>query len=462
MARLSTLAPAALIRSSLLPLLLAALLLLGASTALAASTSTSPPAKHPASGPPANPTWSHPFSLGGPYSADVLPAQIAFSSAGEAAVAYAVYDEDAPQISQGYLVTRSPAGQHARPRRLPHSQEVLGLAFDGSVLDLLSGTSPVQYPCCSSATALTFNNNRFGRMQTLATGLDGATLASLTPLPGQHVLAALAAESGVWVAQSPTVGHFRSSRRLTGPTSAPETLASAGLRDGRSAVAWTAGTVDVFDVAPDTIELATGTDQKAPSSARVAVTVPAGHSIDELSLAGGPAGPTAGWIESWFDSAGNLHSEAVVADLTGRLRPRTFPVSGQLASSLTLAADAKGDQAMAWKTCTTAGSCSVRAISRAAGKRFGGVQRLGALDAGQEPAAAVASDGDALVGWIDGSGHVLASSRHGADGRFGSAKTVSSAGLAADLTLAFGPSDQALAAWTQGTVAPSVVAAYYP
>jgi hypothetical protein len=209
------------------------------------------------------------------------------------------------------------------------------------------------------------------------------------------------------------------------------------------------------------IFLATGSAQRAPRRAVLALTAPQGHGIDELALAGGSRGPTVAWTESWSDSAGNYHSEAVVSDLTGSVRPRTFEVPGELASGLVLASNAHGDQVLVWKTCDALGSCSVRALSRATGHRFGAPARLGAIDVSQVPSAAVAPNGEALVAWITG-GHVVVEDRRSAFSGFGPPTTVASTTSGSDPAVAFGPGGQALAAWTQGMAAPTLMAAFHP
>jgi hypothetical protein len=191
------------------------------------------------------------------------------------------------------------------------------------------------------------------------------------------------------------------------------------------------------------------------------MTAPSGHGIDELGLAGAAGGPTAAWTESWFDRGGNYHSEAAVADLHGPPVARRFQIAGRLASGLTLVADAKGDEVLAWKTCDVLGNCSVRAASRPAGKRFGEPQRLGAVDPGEAPAAAVSSDGEALVAWISG-GRVMVADRRHADGRFGSPITVARTTEASQVDVAFGSAGQALAAWTQGIATPTLRGAFLP
>jgi hypothetical protein len=65
------------------------------------------------------------------------------------------------------------------------------------------------------------------------------------------------------------------------------------------------------------------------------------------------------------------------------------------------------------------------------------------------------------VGWVAG-GRVLVAGRAGPAARFGRPATISSVPSAYALTLAFGPSSQSLAVWTQGTAAPRLIAAYHP
>jgi hypothetical protein len=374
-------------------------------------------------------------------------------------VAFGLYNIDFPDQSRGLLSTRSQAGKLSRMRQVPNAQEVLALAYDGAALQLLTAISPRGVACCSTARALTLTSGRWGHKRTLLTDLNGAALASLVALPKSHMLAAIASGAATWVAQAQAVGRFRAPHRLTSASFSPQTVAGASLSRGRSAVVWTETAASFANVPATGLFLATGTGQHPPHSGRRVLSVPSGYGIDELALAGGTAGPTAAWTESWFDRSGTYRAEAAVADLSGHVRARTFNVRGQLASGVTLAADAKGDQVLAWKTCDPVGGCSVRAVSRAAGHRFGSPQRLGGIDTGEDPAAAVAPNGEALVGWVDG-GHVLVADRRTAGGRFGGAQTVSGAPGASSLALAVGPSGQALAAWVQGVATPSVRAAF--
>jgi hypothetical protein len=374
-------------------------------------------------------------------------------------VAFGLYNIDFPDRSFGLVATRSPKGKLSRARPVPGSQEVLALAYDGHALQLLTATSARGVACCSTARALTLTTGRWGHQRTLLSDLNGAALGSLVALPKSHMLAAIASGAATWVAQAQAVGRFRPPHQLTSASFSPQTVAGAALSKGRSAVAWTETAASFANVPASGVYLATGTSKHPPRFGRLALSVPSGHGIDELALAGGTAGPTAGWTESWFDRFGTYRAEVAVADLSGRVRARTFYVTGQLASGVTLAADAKGDQVLAWKTCDPVGGCSVRAVSRAASHRFGSPRRLGGIDTGEDPAAAVAPNGEALVGWVNG-GHVLVADRRTAGGRFGGALTLSRSTGASSLALAFGPSGQALVAWVQGVVTPSVRAAF--
>ena len=67
-----------------------------------------------------------------------------------------------------------------------------------------------------------------------------------------------------------------------------------------------------------------------------------------------------------------------------------------------------------------------------------------------------------LVGWVRGGQPVAAvAPRTGSGAGFGSPATLSTSTYALNVTVAFGPRRQALAAWSQGTLAPSIVGAAY-
>jgi hypothetical protein len=138
----------------------------------------------------------------------------------------------------------------------------------------------------------------------------------------------------------------------------------------------------------------------------------------------------------------------------------SLQLAGVMASGLTFAADSHGDEVLGWKTCSWSGSCAVQASVRTAGKAFGRPARLGSIDAGEVPALAVGPGGQTLVSWITG-GHVLAAYLSPHSTRFGKATTVSSTVYAADVAVAFRSSGQAIAVWSQNTLAPEIVGALF-
>jgi hypothetical protein len=98
---------------------------------------------------------------------------------------------------------------------------------------------------------------------------------------------------------------------------------------------------------------------------------------------------------------------------------------------------------------------------RRAKSTFGPYSSFGQVDPGQTPAVAVGPDGQAIVAWIR-SGRPLAAVGSARSRRFGATRTLSSrAQFASDLTVGYGPRRTALAAWSQGTLNPSVVGAAY-
>ncbi len=409
--------------------------------------------------------WGPRFQLAAPGGLDTIPAQVDFSPSGAAAAAFGVTDLDHPAVSNAFVTVRSPGGAVAKPLHVPGAQQVLSLTFAGSSVELLTGTSPPGLACCSAAQAVELTNRgRFMRPRTLVSGLVGNSLGQLVTLAGGRMLAAIASGNGVWAAQSVSGDRFAATHRLTSAPELPESLAATSLGSGNSVVAWTAAPAP--RALARSIFIATGSKLSGPRRARAALTVPAGHRIDQLGLAANASTPTVAWIESWFDRRGGYHSEARVADLTARPLVRTLSRANQVVSGLAFAGDAVGDQAVAWKVCPALSSCTLQAALRRAGASFAAPASLGPIDPSQAPALAVGGNGEALLGWVR-LGHpvvaesppVPAASHRSA--RFGAARVLSATVYAADLTLAFGPAREAIAVWTQGTLAPSVVGDAY-
>jgi hypothetical protein len=409
---------------------------------------------------PAQAGWSRPQRLAGPYSLDVVGAQLAFSPGGEAAFGFGVENEDHPATSEAVAALRSRAGKLARARRVPAAAQVLDLAYDGGDLSLLVGSSRSGEPCCGSVGLVKVVDGTPRRSRAVVSRLTGTTLGRLLPLPGGRLLSAVATAEGVWVEQAGPSGRPAPARRLTPAVAAPQTLAATTLSASHTIVGWTAAAGQPAPVPPASVVVAVGSQRRAPHDPHVALSVAPGHQIDELALGRARAGATAAWIESWYDAQGVLHSQAMVADLARPVRVRAFPIDGLLASGLSLATDSSGAQVLAWKVCDQAGSCSVEAVTRDSGRRFGQPVGLGSTDASQAPAAAVSHKGVALVGWID-RGHVFAAARARRARRFAASRVVSATNFAADLTVGFGTGEEAIAAWTQGTFAQSVMGAVF-
>lgn len=399
--------------------------------------------------------WGKPFELATPGSLDYFDPQLAFSAAGAASAAFAVGDVDAPGTSQAYLVGRSATGRFGRPRSIAGAQQILSLAYDGRSLELLVGASPPNLDCCSSAEAVQVTaSGDVQRARTLVGGLTGATQGQLLTLADSQMMAAVATEGGVWVVQSARDNRFAGQQRVSDRGQEPISMSAAWLGGEATIVAWTAGTGTIGATTPRSIYYATGTRRQAPDRARVALTVAAGHRIDELAVVRRGSGSTLAWVESWYDRQGVYHSRVEAADLAPNPQIRALSPENRLASGLTFASDAAGDQGLAWGSCTVAGACAVQAAGRPAKAAFGTTRTLGASDSDQPPALTISPRGQVIVGWVRG-GHPVASVG------FGSPSVLSSTTFASEPTVAFGPQGEALAAWTQGTLHPSVVAAAY-
>ncbi len=403
--------------------------------------------------------WGRPFRLTSPYSTDLTPATVAVASNGTAAAAFSLQGQDNPAVSQPYVAMRSAGGRVSSPRALPGAQLVLDMTFSGSALKLLTGNSERGNACCSTVQAQSLANGRLGRPQTLVGKLTGATLGTLTTLPSGRLLATIATDRGVWVTQNRPGSGFGATHRLTAGSAIPWTVTASADARGQTVVAWLATHGQQGEVAPTQIVAAAGSERAAPKSARTVFTAAAGRSLDELVLASAGSAVTGGWVESWFDR-GAYRSQLVVSDLAAGSRGRVYSVSGQTPSGLQIAGNGRGDEVVSWKACRSSNACTAMAAIRRRGGQFGAALSLGSIDPGQLPVAAVASDGDSLVGWISG-GQAYAAERTPSGSRLGPRRAISSTTYASNLALSFGPGRTALAAWTQGTLAPDVVGAVF-
>jgi hypothetical protein len=300
----------------------------------------------------------------------------------------------------------------------------------------------------------------FGRPRTVVDQLAGFTLGRVLAVGSGRLLAAVATERGVWSAQSDSAGRFGPTRRLSAKQRSPWTLAATILPSATTFIGWTEAAQQPGSDGPRALMLAEGSSAAGPRTGRAAFTVAAGHELDEVALAPGSGTSTAAWIESWFAPDGSYRSQAVVADLGRRPAGRGFPIAGTVASGIAAAGDGSGGDVVAWRACDRAASCSVWAVFRRAGARFGAPSRLGAIDASQAPVTAVGAGGRAVVGWV-ASGRVIAAARGPRDARFSAPATVTTSSFAHDLTMAIAADGSVVAAWTQGTLNPSLVGAFY-
>jgi hypothetical protein len=373
-----------------------------------------------------------------------------------------VENVDSPGLSSSVVTLRSPGGALGAPRQVPGAQQVLGLAFDGPSLELLTATSPQALACCSQAAAVRVSSGgAFARSHTLISDLDGNSLGQLVTLADGQMVAAIASSNGVWAAQSVSGNRFAGAHRLTVSSDLPEALAATSLGGEKSIVAWTTGSGAAGEASPRSIYAAIGSRLSAPRRSRALVTLRSTLRIDELAVAARGAMPTLAWIQSWFDSHGNYHAQAEAADVGARPPSvRALSPAGQVASGLAFAGAANGDQAVAWKICGSDGSCTLDASARGVTGIFSQPVSLGSIDASQTPSLSVSPNGEALVGWVR-FGHPVAAVSQPASGRFGPTQVLSPTIYALDLAVSFGPKREGLAAWTQGTLAPSVVAAAY-
>jgi hypothetical protein len=405
--------------------------------------------------------WGAPFQFAKPGTLDVVSPQAAIAGSGASAAAFGIQDVDTPGVSQGYVTLRpgGAGGAPGNPIAITGAQQILAATYDGGSLELLTGAAPGKQTCCSSAQAVQVGaGGAVSRARTLVGGLTGATQGRLLTFKNGAMLAAVATERGVWVSQSAKANRFGGQHLLTHGGQLPETLDAAWLGAESSIVAWTSARGVAGQAAPRSITYALGAKTHAPRGPKTAVTVPAGHRIDELGVAARAGGATAVWVESWSDQSGAFHSVVRAMDIAPHATVRNLSAANRLASGLSFTGDVAGDQAAAWQSCTAQAACETQADTRSAKGSFGPVRTLGAIDASQEPATAVGAHGQVLVGWVRG-GHPVAATASGAGRRFGSPVTLSSTTFALDLSVAVGSGGSELAVWTQGTLNPSVVGA---
>ena len=97
------------------------------------------------------------------------------------------------------------------------------------------------------------------------------------------------------------------------------------------------------------------------------ITVPADHWIDELALAAKRSAANRRMDRELVSTPpACINHSSRWPTLGATVRPITVSLPGELASGIAFAADAKGDQLLAWKGCTLAGTCVLRDALRGA------------------------------------------------------------------------------------------------
>ena len=363
---------------------------------------------------------------------------------------------DTPGSGQAQYAQRTAGGRVGGVRTVPGARRILAITYDGPRPELLAGTSGRGQDCCSAVQAIAVGaGGAPQRPRQLVANLTGFTQGDLLTLAGGRMVAAVATERGVWVSQSVSADRFARSHEISANGQVPTSMDAAWLGGASSVVAWTAGAGNVTGATvPGRIWVADGSTTSAPRNAKVAVTVPSGHRIDQVAVMRRGSGATLAWIESWYDGRGAYHSRVEVADVGPHRTARPLSSDGRIASGLSVAADAAGDQGVVWESCTTAGSCTVQGAARPARGRFSGVRTLGAIDPTQQPSLAISPSGQLVAGWAR-RGNPVASVG------FGPPTVLSRTAYAYAVTVAYGPKRVALASWDQGTLNPSVVASAY-
>ncbi len=153
--------------------------------------------------------WSAPFDFAQPGTLDVVAPVLAISGSGAAAAAFGIQDVDTPGVSQAYVTLRPAQGTPGTPIALPGAEQVLAASYASGALNLLTGAGVAHDTCCSSAQAVQVGGGgQVGRPRTLVSGLSGAAQGQLLTLRNGSMLAAVATERGVWVAQSAKADRF--------------------------------------------------------------------------------------------------------------------------------------------------------------------------------------------------------------------------------------------------------------
>lgn len=366
------------------------------------------------------------FPVAPPAAAELGEPQLAVAASGAALLGATRLDPEDRSRYAGFWRVRRGDGRLLDLRSLGRAHLLATAAAPGSGFAMLEAAGAAGQPCCDEVLVRAVSSTgRAGGAHTLFRGIGGAVTATLLPLPG-HLLAAAASPLGVWVGQGGARG-FARARRLSSGGLVPASLAAGALPGGRSLLAWLAVDPAAPDLGPTQVLAAEGTATRAPSRVRVLLRAPAGHQIDELALAPGPAAAALGWVETWFDAGGTLQSRAELTSLTGAPRRVAFQVPHEVVSAPALSGEGDGTLVLALRSCTRYGRCETRAAVRPRGAHghIGPLRALGAADPGQPPLLAMAPGGGTLAAWVGG-GVLRAAYLAPGAARFGASFTLAS------------------------------------
>ena len=137
---------------------------------------------------------------------------------------------------------------------------------------------------CPGDTAVS-GSGRPARPRTLVVGLTGATRAGCSRSPDAQMLAAIATERGVWVAQSTKGDRFAAQHLLTGGGLMPSALAAAWLGGESTRSSPGPAPRGRRRRDPRSHRLRPGLAHRRAAPAPAALTVAGGHRVDELGVA---------------------------------------------------------------------------------------------------------------------------------------------------------------------------------
>jgi hypothetical protein len=474
-------------RRVLLPAVAAAALV----TAPAAQAATKHKHKqHSAPGP-----WSAAVELAKPAGADLQPPTLGISPSGNVSVGYGVTPEDAPQDAyaalivgrggsvrtvttklHGHKITQQKGTLGARfepPELVPAAEQVLALGTLGGQPELLTGDgnggaltgdAASGVACCTDTGAQgRVSRGLYTGLHSFATETDGGALGTLVP-EVRGALAIVAGADGIWTAYGSNRKGFRGpAHELAAFKGQPPTVAVGTLSGGRGVVVWTEPrNASVVPSKSQKVYYAVAPAGKPAGTRRLALSVPAGYSVSQVAVTRGRVANIA-WVESWLDVRGKYHSRVYTAQIAGRraVKRRVVSPVNVIASQISFAGGA-GHELLTWQACAPHGtSCEAQARLRLSASHWSSVARLGEIDAGGGPVAAMTTRGTALVAWVSRGDVMTVNCAKDARKFTPKARRLGRSGRAAQLTLAAGPLGTAAAVWTNGTVNQSLHAALY-